>query len=1187
MAEVTRNLSATGWGYVRGDHPSTHYNVTSGTWYELGGYNDARKFMYVKFAAMPSSLKRKQLLAFRVVVQAKGVVDTRYNLTVDGWESGGSFDPATITYANMPGPGIRFAMSDIFDYADAPLDVGVERINSSYGGNYIRRVINQGICLGSTGGVYVPAIQNKLKGGGTPYVQITYDDAVDVTSQVQILRPSSLESNDAITFSWYLDKADSSIYCADETWTQASAVFYWKKSTDSSYTAVNISGSTMSKTFPAYTFPTGGSIQYYVKVTDTDGTTSQTSVMQMNLNGISLDITTCPANGATNVESHKAIPFAWQIRSASSSSHTYAQKSARLLWRVSGASTWQAVVQSGSTKSLTVPANTFPAGSTIEWKLEVTLPSDEVFTLSTARTFSTATISAVLNSYPTGNSVDNRTAQAFSWDITSTAGTTGITQSSAIIYWRVSGSSTWRQIAVSGNTKGKNAAAYTFPANSTIEWYLHVVDVDGCTADTSTLSFKTLGYTLAISSAPTGSNIDTRNAITFSWTISNAQGAVTQSSAVFYWRVSGASSYTAVNISGGTKSVSIPANTFPTGKTIQWYVKVTAADGTMLQSSAATFNTVSTKVTLDTYPSGNDVYTAAVLRWTWHLASNVGNYSQASAKLYWRVSTSSTYTAINVSGNTQALNVAANTFPTNKTIQWYVEATDVGGLTSTTSVMSFKTVTTQITPQNSPTSGYADPRNAIKFQWYFASTGGAVPQASATFYWRISGESSWTSVAASGSTASVTIPANTFPVASTIEWYIEGTDVGGTSSTSQVYSFSTAAETAYAYPQAPIGVTVDTGKAVTLHWILANADGTQPSRVELSYKLANESSWTIIHAENAAFTEWTTAAGYFPVGEIEWRVIATNRDGVAGPAGTAAFISLRAPDAPVGLTATAVPRTTIRWQGGDQEAYEILIDGETVQQAYGTEVNEWTPDFVLEDGIHVIAVRIQGPYGLWSDPSITTIDVANQVPAGWEDLTLEGRFDVDAILTMSGAESPASPSANWFRDGKRIAVTHGSREYADRYVLGEHRYYVELWADDGNYARSNILTGTLKSCITRIALFEGGGWVDLRLSENSAGEQGFTYGRTASARHVLGTAYPVLEVSAFEDLSGTYDCAFRDTESAAQMEAMRGRVVILKSRGGRVLIGLLSPLETRYTDFYIACRFTVQAIDWEDFRDVL
>ena len=949
---------------------------------------------------------------------------------------------------------------------------------------------------------------------------------------------------------------------------------------------MNISGSTQSKTFAAYTFPTGGTINFYVKVTDTDGTTSQSEVQSMTLAGISLNITTAPANGATNVDGHKAIPFAWQIVSSLNSSHTYNQKSAKILWRLYGGSSWNEVVQSTSTKSLNVPANTFPANSTIEWKLQVTLPSDEVFTLSTARNFSTASMTLTATTYPTGNAVDNRVQITFAFTLASTAGNVYNPTKSGIM-WRPTGTQTWNRFENVGSQSSWKTVAYAFPANTTIEWYLYAYDSDNCFAYTETLSFKTLAYSLAISSAPTGSNIDTRTAMTFSWTISNSQGAVTQSSAIFYWRVSGASSYTQVAISGGTKSVSIAANTFPTGKTIQWYVKVTAADGTVLQSSAATFSTVSTRVTLDTYPSGNDVYTAAALKWTWHLASNVGNYSQANAKLYWRVSTASSYTQIAISGNTQSLTVSANTFPTNKTIQWYIEATDVGGLTSTTSVMSFKTVTTQITPQNSPTSGYMDPRNAIKFQWYFASTGGAVQQASATFYWRVSGAGSWTSVAASGSTASVTIAANTFPVASTIEWYISGTDVGGTSSTSAEYSFSTAAETAYAYPQSPIGTTVDTGKQVTLRWILANADGTQPSKVVLSYKLTSENNWTVIHQANSAFTSWTVAANYFPVGEIEWKVIATNRDNVDGPAGTAAFISLRAPDAPVGLSATAVPRTTIRWQGGDQEAYEILIDGETVVQAYGTEVNEWTPDFVLDDGIHVIAVRIQGPYGLWSDPAITSIDVQNQVPTGWEDLAISGAFDVDAILTMTGAESPASPSANWFRDGKRIAVTHGSRTYADRYVLGEHRYYVELWADDGNYARSNVLTGQLKSCITRIALFEGGDWVDLRLSEKSAAEQDFQYSRISSVRHVLGTAYPVLELSEFEDLSGSYDCAFKDTESAAQLLAMRGRVVILKSRGGRVLIGVLSPLETRYTDFYIACSFTVQAVGWEDFRDVL
>ena len=797
----------------------------------------------------------------------------------------------------------------------------------------------------------------------------------------------------------------------------------------------------------------------------------------------------------------------------------------------------------------------------------------------------------VAQSAPSGTSVDNRLAQTFSWDYvknsleTYYAASDVFAQSSAKVYWRVQGTSTWHTINASGGTKSLSAPAYTFPGNSTIEWYVSGTDANGFTSTTGTSTFKTISASIAIISAPTGSNIDTRTAINFSWKLSNAGGDVAQASAKFYWRVSGAATYTQVSISGGTKSVRIPANTFPTGKTIQWYIQATAQGGEVCTSSTQTFTTVSTKVTLDTYPSGNSVYTAAGLRFTWHFASNVGNYGQAIAKLYWRSSTTAAYTPINASGSTQSLTVPANTFPTGKTIQWYIEGTDIGGLTSTTSVMSFTTVTTQITPQNSPTSGYADPRYAITFQWYFSSTGGPVPQGSATFYWRQTGASSWTSVAASGSTAKVTIPANTFPVATFIEWYLSGTDVGGTSSTSEVYTFSTTASTAYAYPQAPIGVAIDTSKAVELSWLLVNADGTLPIKVTLQWKRPTDVSWTTIRQASEAYTEWEVPADYFPIGEIEWRVIATNRDNVDGPAGTAAFVSVHAPDAPAGLTATPVPRTTISWQGDGQEGYEVIIDGETVHRAYGTETS-WAPDFVLGDGTHVISVRIQGPYGLWSEPAITTIAVENVVPEGWEDLAVSGEFNVDAVLQATGADSLTAPTINWFRDGKRIAVTQGLRNYADRYVLGKHSYYIEIWNSDGNYARSNTVTGSMISCVTRIGLFDGDDWVDLRLSEKSNSEQNFTCARVSALRHVLGAVYPVLEISPFEDASGSYDCAFTTVEDAAKFESFRGRHVIVKSRGGNVVIGALLNLQKRYGEFYISYTFTIQAIDWEDFRYV-
>ena len=285
--------------------------------------------------------------------------------------------------------------------------------------------------------------------------------------------------------------------------------------------------------------------------------------------------------------------------------------------------------------------------------------------------------------------MDSRAALAYSWSITESGTTTSVTQVSARLYWRVSGASSWNQINASGSTKSLTVPAYTFPPNSTIEWYLNATVPNSVTCSSSTATFKTQAFSISVLSAPTGSNIDTRSAIYFSWKIANSSGDATQTSAKFYWRVSGAASYTQVNVSGNTKNVSIPANTFPTGKTIQWYVSATVQGGTTLSTSATTFSTVSTQITLDTYPSGNSVYTAAGIEFTWHFASSAGNYGQTSAKLYWRTSTSQAYTEISVSGNTQSLTVPANTFPTNKTIQWYLEGTDIGGLTSSTSVMSF------------------------------------------------------------------------------------------------------------------------------------------------------------------------------------------------------------------------------------------------------------------------------------------------------------------------------------------------------------------------------------------------------------------------------------------------------------------------------------------------------------------
>jgi len=118
---------------------------------------------------------------------------------------------------------------------------------------------------------------------------------------------------------------------------------------------------------------------------------------------------------------------------------------------------------------------------------------------------------------------------------------------------------------------------------------------------------------------------------------------------------------------------------------------------------------------------------------------------------------------------------------------------------------------------------------------------------------------------------------------------------------------------------------------------------------------------------------------------------------------------------------------------------------------------------------------------------------------------------------------------------------------------------------------------------TIIALTSGGEWLDIGLSKNSSDVQQFTWLRTVALLHVRGSAYPVMETSPFEDLSGSYNCSFSDPEDAARFEALRGKTVIIKSIRGNVIIGAITTLTKEEAVFYTSFTFTVQKLQWEDF----
>lgn len=510
-------------------------------------------------------------------------------------------------------------------------------------------------------------------------------------------------------------------------------------------------------------------------------------------------------------------------------------------------------------------------------------------------------------------------------------------------------------------------------------------------------------------------------------------------------------------------------------------------------------------------------------------------------------------------------------------------------------------VASQVVYRSGPASGYKNPRTATTFSWDYERTGNYYcandfTQASAKLYWKKSTDSSYTQVSISGSTESVTIAADTFPTNSTIQWYVSGTDTAGTTSQTPVYSFSTVAGTAYAQCVSPINTVQDGSAPITFTWTLTSTDGQEPSGVDFWWKLPSEENnqWHAILNNATPRTSYTVPAGTFPGGEIQWLTRAYNIDGVAGPvskpgSGYYSFICVAAPPAPAGLTATEVPRTTISWQSEEQQAYEITIDGKVVQKAFSASVNSFWHREPLRDGLHTISVRVQGQYSLWSQPSTVTINVQNETPSGWENVVLTGTFGTDAELSVDiGQVYPATVC--WYRDGELIGRTKTTEAvqvypFTDSRVLGTHEYHAELWFV-GHYAMSNVVTGTMQTNEKKIAALDGStGWLSLRLSENSLDTDEYQITQDQINQHIKGTVWPYGERSPFQNMTGSYNCAFTDRRDAEAFEALIGKPVIMKGKGEQVVTGTLSQVQKTVGVFYTSYRFSIQQTYFRDYSE--
>lgn len=475
---------------------------------------------------------------------------------------------------------------------------------------------------------------------------------------------------------------------------------------------------------------------------------------------------------------------------------------------------------------------------------------------------------------------------------------------------------------------------------------------------------------------------------------------------------------------------------------------------------------------------------------------------------------------------------------------------------------------------------YVNPHVENVFRWDYQlakSTIAEITVTRETFCWKETGASSYNRISVTPGAKAVTIPAETFPAASSIEYYIEIVCNSGKVTESALCTSSTADTLPTASPVAPISTVETADSEILMTWTVSNDSGSLPTKSELQYSTNGGTSWTALATISGSATEYSVPANTFAAGQINWRVRAYNIDDVAGPWGEASFIAFAAPPAP-SVQSDAVPFATITWQSTGQEAYQLELDGVLLGTffGYGRQYKLQTP---LEDGRHVARVRVQNAYGLWSQYGEASFSITND-PG--EEIALDGTFTVDAALSWISTDSTADFLI--FRDGALIGHTDGDR-FTDRVALGSHSYYVINRLPSGNYSRSNTVEG--KMCTRRplIALLSGGEWLPLRYSERSMTQQSFTWQKTHSLRHIAGATFPVLELSPYEDLSGAYDAAFLCAQDAERFYRLRGQVVILKSKDGKILIGAITSITSVVNTFYQAAQFTIEQIQWEDYVD--
>jgi hypothetical protein len=247
------------------------------------------------------------------------------------------------------------------------------------------------------------------------------------------------------------------------------------------------------------------------------------------------------------------------------------------------------------------------------------------------------------------------------------------------------------------------------------------------------------------------------------------------------------------------------------------------------------------------------------------------------------------------------------------------------------------------------------------------------------------------------------------------------------------------------------------------------------------------------------------------------------------------------------------PIPTVSWESTSQAAFQVRFADYDSGAMFGSS-KSFTVPRVFRDGLYEVQVRTQTETGEWSAWTEKQYVQIRNTDIG-ESVTLRGEKTRHAVR-LSWEASADFPLYVLYR-GNTIIYAGEGKTFMDGEGIGENTYIVRAVTADRYYTESAPvrIDGTPKNdCLFVV---EMGIWIPLKYS-SSPRRRNFSDNVPITYSYYAGRRKPVAFTDGRTERQGSFSYCFRTMESAQEIVALCGSVVVYKGMDGSVIRGILN-----------------------------